>query len=203
MSRRHPRSTRADTLFPYTPRFRSRPAACAGLGARRRLGRQCALRRGPRRRFHRSGALLRRPGGGDRLHRAAVDLRRLLSSMLPGAAAAAARLRRGPARRLQSLPPAGPYGDLRGTLCADGAGHPAALRLGRGMTETATGSIAGERIGFGIGCAVAGLFGMSVMDACAKFLGDDYAVSQVMLARNGVGAIASLALVPLDRPSVV
>src|SRR3546814_648048 len=117
--------------------------------------------------------------------------------MLPGAAAAAARLRRGPARRLQPLPPAGPYGDLRGALCADGAGHPAALRLGRGMTETATGSFAGERIGFGIGCAVAGLFGMSVMDACAKFLGDDYAVSQVILARNGVGAIAILAFVLL------
>src|SRR3546814_20095095 len=65
------------------------------------------------------------------------------------------------------------------------------------MTETATGSIAGERIGFGIGCAVAGLFGMSVMDACAKFLGDDYAVSQVILARNGVGAIAILAFVLL------
>src|SRR3546814_11955067 len=128
MIRRPPRSTRTDTLFPYTTLFRS------------------------------------------------VDLRRLLSSMLPGAAASAARLRRGPARHLQSLPPAGPYGDLRGTLCADGAGHPAALRLGRGMTETATGSIAGERIGFGIGCVVAGLFGMSVMDACAKCLGDDYAV---------------------------
>src|SRR3546814_10910087 len=38
---------------------------------------------------------------------------------------------------------------------------------------------------------------MSVMDACAKFLGDDYAVSQVILARNGVGAIAILAFVLL------
>jgi len=29
----------------------------------------------------------------------------------------------------------------------------------------------GDRVGFGIGCAVVGLFGMSVMDACAKVLG--------------------------------
>jgi drug/metabolite transporter (DMT)-like permease len=52
-----------------------------------------------------------------------------------------------------------------------------------------------ERIGLGIGCALIGLFGMSVMDACAKFLGDGYAVSQIILARNGIGALAVLAFV--------
>lgn len=56
-------------------------------------------------------------------------------------------------------------------------------------------STAVERIGFGIGCAVVGLFGMSVMDACAKFLGAGYAVSQVILARNGIGALAVLVFV--------
>src|SRR3546814_16602262 len=65
------------------------------------------------------------------------------------------------------------------------------------MTETTTGSIAAERIGFGIGCAVAGLLGMSVMDACAKFLGGGYAISQIILARNGIGALAVLAFVLL------
>ena len=52
-----------------------------------------------------------------------------------------------------------------------------------------------ERIGFGIGCAVAGLFGMSILDTCAKFLGEGYAISQVVLARNGIGALAVLAFV--------
>src|SRR3546814_15691548 len=69
------------------------------------------------------------------------------------------------------------------------------------MTQTSTGlakgaaapeSANGDRIGFGIGCALVGLFGMSVMDACAKLLGSGYAVSQVILARNGI-----------DRKSVV
>ena len=68
------------------------------------------------------------------------------------------------------------------------------------MTGTTTGSAAPEnvnqeRIGFGIGCALVGLFGMAVMDACAKFLGAGYAVSQVILARNGIGALAILAFV--------
>jgi drug/metabolite transporter (DMT)-like permease len=52
-----------------------------------------------------------------------------------------------------------------------------------------------ERIGFGIGCALVGLFGMAVMDACAKFLGAGYAVSQIILARNGVGLLFILAFV--------
>jgi len=68
------------------------------------------------------------------------------------------------------------------------------------MTGTTTGSAAPEsinqeRIGFGIGCALVGLFGMAVMDACAKFLGAGYAVSQVILARNGIGALAILVFV--------
>jgi len=56
-------------------------------------------------------------------------------------------------------------------------------------------SVGVERIGFGIGCALAGLFGMAVMDACAKFLGAGYAVSQIILARNGVGLLVILAFV--------
>jgi drug/metabolite transporter (DMT)-like permease len=55
-----------------------------------------------------------------------------------------------------------------------------------------------ERIGFGIGCAVVGLFGMAVMDACAKFLGGGYAVSQIILARNGIGCLAVVAFVLLS-----
>src|SRR3546814_5952021 len=41
MIRRPPRSTRTDTLFPYTTLFRSRPGADKGEGARRVLGRAC------------------------------------------------------------------------------------------------------------------------------------------------------------------
>ena len=66
------------------------------------------------------------------------------------------------------------------------------------MTGTTMGSAAEERIGFGIGCALVGLFGMAVMDACAKFLGAGYAISQVILARNGIGALAILAFVLLS-----
>src|SRR3546814_9544616 len=74
------------------------------------------------------------------------------------------------------------------------------------MTQTSTGlakgaaapeSANGDRIGFGIGCALVGLFGMSVMDACAKLLGSGYAVSQVILARNGIGALAVVVFVLL------
>ena len=54
-----------------------------------------------------------------------------------------------------------------------------------------------DRIGLGISLAVIGLFGMSVMDACAKFLGEGYAISQIVMARNGVGALAVLAFVLL------
>ncbi|GAB4394039.1 MAG: DMT family transporter [Kiloniellaceae bacterium] len=64
------------------------------------------------------------------------------------------------------------------------------------MSEASTPSAAAEeRVGFGIGCAVAGMFGMAVMDTCAKFLGEGYAVSQIILARNGIGALAILAFV--------
>ena len=63
------------------------------------------------------------------------------------------------------------------------------------MTGTTPSSIAEDRVGFGIGCALAGLFAMAVMDACAKFLGAGYAVSQVILARNGIGALAVIAFV--------
>ena len=47
-----------------------------------------------------------------------------------------------------------------------------------------------NRFGFGIACALIGMFGMSVMDACAKLLGESYAVSQIILARNAVGVLA-------------
>ncbi|MEZ5931708.1 MAG: DMT family transporter [Alphaproteobacteria bacterium] len=58
------------------------------------------------------------------------------------------------------------------------------------MSIAETGSTIGSsRIGLGIASVVAGLFAMSVMDACAKWLGEGYAVSQIILARNGVGAV--------------
>ena len=71
------------------------------------------------------------------------------------------------------------------------------------MTPTTTdsarpGGVQAERIGFGIGCAVVGLFGMAVMDACAKVLGSGYAVSQIILARNGIGALAVVLFVLLS-----
>lgn len=68
--------------------------------------------------------------------------------------------------------------------------------MARTTTDSAaTQSAPVERIGFGIGCAVVGLFGMAVMDACAKFLGGGYAVSQIILARNGIGCLAVVAFV--------
>ena len=54
------------------------------------------------------------------------------------------------------------------------------------------------KIGLGIASALTGMFGMSVMDACAKLLGEGYAISQVILARNGVGALLVLAFVLLN-----
>ncbi len=53
----------------------------------------------------------------------------------------------------------------------------------------------GERVGFGIACALVGLFGMAVMDVCAKLLGTGYAISQIILARNGFGLLTILAFV--------
>lgn len=50
-----------------------------------------------------------------------------------------------------------------------------------------------SRTGLGIACALIGLLGMSIMDACAKLLGEGYAISQIILARNGVGALVVLA----------
>lgn len=52
-----------------------------------------------------------------------------------------------------------------------------------------------SQVGLGIASAVIGLFGMSVMDACAKLLGEGYAISQIILARNGVGVVAVLVFV--------
>lgn len=69
----------------------------------------------------------------------------------------------------------------------------AARASNAGMPDTTS------KVGFGIACAVAGLFGMSVMDACAKLLGEGYAVSQIILARNGIGALAVLIFVLAAR----
>ncbi|WP_422369411.1 DMT family transporter [Pelagibius sp.] len=63
------------------------------------------------------------------------------------------------------------------------------------MSDEVAKPAAGERIGFGIACALVGLFGMAVMDACAKFLGEGYAVSQIILARNFFGLMTILAFV--------
>lgn len=52
-----------------------------------------------------------------------------------------------------------------------------------------------DRAGLGIACVLAGLLGMSVMDACAKLLGEGYAISQIILIRNGVGVLMILAFV--------
>jgi drug/metabolite transporter (DMT)-like permease len=66
------------------------------------------------------------------------------------------------------------------------------------VSEPNSNSITTERIGFGIGCAATGLFGMSLMDACAKFLGSGFAISQVVLTRNAVGAAAILIFVAVS-----
>lgn len=58
-----------------------------------------------------------------------------------------------------------------------------------------TSATGGNRVGLGIASALAGLLGMSVMDACAKFLGEGYAISQIILLRNGVGALVVLLFV--------
>ena len=63
------------------------------------------------------------------------------------------------------------------------------------MSQEAAQPAGGERIGFGIACALIGLFGMAVMDACAKFLGAGYAISQIILARNGFGLVTILVFV--------
>jgi drug/metabolite transporter (DMT)-like permease len=59
-----------------------------------------------------------------------------------------------------------------------------------------------ERVGLGIACAVTGMFGMGVMDTCAKLLGAGYAVSQIVMVRNAVGALAVLLFVLLARRSL-
>ncbi|MEO3427954.1 DMT family transporter [Pelagibius sp. CAU 1746] len=63
------------------------------------------------------------------------------------------------------------------------------------MTNTSSTAAADERVGLGIGCAVIGMLGMAIMDTCAKFLGEGYAVSQIVLVRNGIGALAVFAYV--------
>jgi len=63
------------------------------------------------------------------------------------------------------------------------------------MTNVSSSAAAEERIGLGISYAVVGMLGMSVMDTCAKFLGEGYAISQIVLVRNGIGALAVLAFV--------
>ena len=63
------------------------------------------------------------------------------------------------------------------------------------MSQEAAKPATADRIGFGIGCALVGLFGMAVMDACAKFLGAGYAISQIILARNGFGLLTILTFV--------
>lgn len=63
------------------------------------------------------------------------------------------------------------------------------------MTKVSSSAATEERIGFGIGCAVAGMLGMAIMDTCAKFLGEGYAVSQIVLVRNAIGALAVFAYV--------
>lgn len=55
-----------------------------------------------------------------------------------------------------------------------------------------------DRIGTGILWAVSGLFCMAIMDACAKALGSGYAISQIVLVRNGIGAMAILAFAALS-----
>lgn len=57
------------------------------------------------------------------------------------------------------------------------------------INETRSGAVP-DRVGLGITCAVTGFIGIAVMDACAKLLGEGYAISQIILARNGVGALA-------------
>jgi len=59
----------------------------------------------------------------------------------------------------------------------------------------ATSTLTADRIGLGIGCVLVGMFGMAVMDACAKLLGEGYAISQVVFVRSALGAILIFALV--------
>lgn len=64
------------------------------------------------------------------------------------------------------------------------------------MTMVKTDRHAGDdRAGLGITCVLIGLLGMSLMDACAKLLGEGYAISQVIMVRNGVGVLLVLAFV--------
>ncbi len=71
------------------------------------------------------------------------------------------------------------------------------------MIRTASTFVAADRLGLGIACAVIGLLGMSMMDACAKLLGAGYAISQIILARNAVGVVTILAFVLFYRNGLV
>lgn len=64
------------------------------------------------------------------------------------------------------------------------------------MSETRP-MAANDKVGLGIACAVTGFIGIAVMDACAKLLGEGYAISQIILARNGVGALVVFVFVAL------
>ena len=59
---------------------------------------------------------------------------------------------------------------------------------------------AADQVGLGIGLAISGMFGMAVMDTFAKFLGEGYAISQIILFRNGIGVTAILVFA-LSRPT--
>src|SRR3546814_2309101 len=72
MIRRPPRSTRTDTLCPYTPLFRAGGRARLDAGARRQAGARC---RGRRLHRARSEARPRRLGGGNRSPRRPPSLR--------------------------------------------------------------------------------------------------------------------------------
>src|SRR3546814_14485700 len=76
MIRRPPRSTRTDTLFPYTTLFRSLPVRLAGIGRQRQTRRAGGARTGTRtaRRFSRRRQRLgkRDPAGTHALVRGAL-----------------------------------------------------------------------------------------------------------------------------------
>ncbi len=67
------------------------------------------------------------------------------------------------------------------------------------MTQAQADQEGVDRIGTGIALAMIGMFGMAVMDACAKFLGSGYAISQIVLMRHGIGALAILIYVLTSR----
>ncbi len=63
------------------------------------------------------------------------------------------------------------------------------------MDQTTARTTGTDRVGIGIAYATGGLFAMSVMDACAKYLGSGYAITQIILFRNGISVAAVLLFV--------